>query len=135
MCDEVLLKSNHSGLSINSSNTRSTVVAEMIGFVIRRFIFGHRFSVSNAECLVDQFHHGATHDGHNLDGEYRRVARVWNKEHDEHVLGTLMSLVEPHFEPTTWAAFRKVTVEGVAQLAADRFSERSWRDPLHPRTP
>ena len=41
------------------------------------------------------------------------ITLVWNKEHDEHVLRTLMTLVEPHFEGTTWAAFRKVTVEGV----------------------
>ena len=48
-----------------------------------------------------------------LNDPASQVTHIWNKEHDEHVLRTLMSLVEPHFEGTTWAAFRKVTVEGV----------------------
>ena len=47
-----------------------------------------------------------------------QITLAWNKEHDEHVLGTLMTMVEPHFEGTTWAAFQKVTVEGVKPTVA-----------------
>ncbi len=40
------------------------------------------------------------------------MSQVWNREHDQYVLRQLMALAEPHFEPTTWRAFRRVALDG-----------------------
>ena len=37
---------------------------------------------------------------------------AWDREHDQHVAHRLMDLIQPHFEPTTWQAFRGVALEG-----------------------
>jgi RNA polymerase sigma-70 factor (ECF subfamily) len=49
------------------------------------------------------------------------LSRLWDQQHDEHVARRLMELVEPHFEPTTWQAFRRVALDGVkaATVAAE----------------
>jgi RNA polymerase sigma-70 factor (ECF subfamily) len=40
------------------------------------------------------------------------LSRLWDEEHDRHVLRRLLELVEPDFAPATWEAFRRVTLEG-----------------------
>jgi len=40
------------------------------------------------------------------------LSRLWDEEHDRHVGKRLLELIEPQFEPKTWAAFRGVTLEG-----------------------
>ena len=40
------------------------------------------------------------------------LGRLWDEEHDAHVLSQLMALVQPHFAPTSWEAFRMLTMEG-----------------------
>ena len=40
------------------------------------------------------------------------LAREWDAEHDRHVVRRLLELMEPHFEPKTLSAFRRVVVEG-----------------------
>ena len=45
------------------------------------------------------------------------LSRLWDRQHDQHVARRLMELVEPHFEPTTWRAFRRVVIEGVKAAA------------------
>jgi RNA polymerase sigma-70 factor (ECF subfamily) len=40
------------------------------------------------------------------------LSRLWDEEHDRHVGKRLLELIEPVFEPKTWAAFRGVTLEG-----------------------
>jgi len=49
------------------------------------------------------------------------LSHVWDRQHDQHVARRLMELVEPHFEPTTWRAFRRVVLEGAraATVAAE----------------
>jgi RNA polymerase sigma factor (sigma-70 family) len=49
------------------------------------------------------------------------LSRLWDREHDEHVARRLMELLEPEFEPTTWQAFRLLTLEGkgTAEVAAE----------------
>ena len=41
------------------------------------------------------------------------LSRQWDEEHDRHVARRLLELLEPEFEPTTWAAFRLLVLEGV----------------------
>lgn len=48
-----------------------------------------------------------------LDDPASQMTLIWNQEHDQHVLGELMVIVESYFEPTTWKAFRMTTFEGV----------------------
>jgi RNA polymerase sigma-70 factor (ECF subfamily) len=49
------------------------------------------------------------------------LSRQWDREHNLHVVQRLMELLEPEFEPRTWQAFRKVTLEGrkAADVAAE----------------
>jgi RNA polymerase sigma-70 factor (ECF subfamily) len=49
------------------------------------------------------------------------LSRLWDQEHDRHVAGRLLELLEPHFEPGTWRAFRRVVLDGrkAAAVAAE----------------
>jgi RNA polymerase sigma-70 factor (ECF subfamily) len=47
-----------------------------------------------------------------LEDPASRMSQLWNREHDRYVMGQLLSLVEPHFEPQTWQAFWQVALEG-----------------------
>jgi RNA polymerase sigma-70 factor (ECF subfamily) len=49
-----------------------------------------------------------------LADAHSELSRQWDREHDRYVLGRLLELIAPLFEPTTLAAFRRVAVEGVA---------------------
>jgi RNA polymerase sigma-70 factor (ECF subfamily) len=46
------------------------------------------------------------------------LSRQWDEEHDRYVLRRLMDLIEPLFEPSTLAAFRRVAFDGVAPAQA-----------------
>ena len=46
------------------------------------------------------------------------LSRLWDEEHDRHVLRRLMETIEPLFEATTLAAFRRVAFDGVAPAQA-----------------
>src|SRR5438093_1544483 len=46
-----------------------------------------------------------------LEGRADDLGRLWDDEHDRHVLRRLMELIEPEFAPATWEAFRRVTLE------------------------
>ena len=40
------------------------------------------------------------------------LAREWDRDHDRHVVETLLSVVQPDFSPSTWEAFRRFAVDG-----------------------
>jgi RNA polymerase sigma-70 factor (ECF subfamily) len=42
------------------------------------------------------------------------LSRIWDDEHDRYVLRRLMDLIEPRFEPSTLAAFRRVALDGAS---------------------
>lgn len=44
-------------------------------------------------------------------------SRAWDLEHDRYVVGRLLELLRPHFEPNTWRAFERVTQDGLAPAA------------------
>lgn len=49
------------------------------------------------------------------------LSRLWNQEHDLHVIRRLFELIEPQFEDKSRQAFRYVVIEGLkAGLAAER---------------
>jgi RNA polymerase sigma-70 factor, ECF subfamily len=40
------------------------------------------------------------------------LSRLWDEEHDRHVVRRLLELIQSDFEPTTWRAFQLVVLEG-----------------------
>jgi RNA polymerase sigma-70 factor, ECF subfamily len=49
-----------------------------------------------------------------------RLSRLWDEQHDRHVLHALMELVRPEFTETTWQAFRRAAIDGAqARTVAD----------------
>jgi RNA polymerase sigma-70 factor (ECF subfamily) len=40
------------------------------------------------------------------------LARLWDLEHDRHVVGGLLKAVQPHFTARTWQAFWRTTIGG-----------------------
>ncbi|MEO1529045.1 MAG: sigma-70 family RNA polymerase sigma factor, partial [Planctomycetota bacterium] len=48
-----------------------------------------------------------------LDDPMSQISRIWNEEHDQHVLAQLITSVEPQFQPNTWAAFRMTALQGI----------------------
>ena len=47
-----------------------------------------------------------------LAGDTSGVSRVWNQEHDEHVMKRLLDTIRRQFEPGTWQAFHRQVVDG-----------------------
>jgi RNA polymerase sigma-70 factor (ECF subfamily) len=43
-----------------------------------------------------------------------QLSRLWDDEHNRYVLGRLMELIAPLFEPTTLVAFRRIAFDGIA---------------------
>jgi RNA polymerase sigma-70 factor (ECF subfamily) len=48
------------------------------------------------------------------------LSRLWDQEHDRHVLRRLLELIEPEFAPATWQAFRRLTFDGQPAAAVAR---------------
>jgi RNA polymerase sigma-70 factor (ECF subfamily) len=46
------------------------------------------------------------------------LSRLWDEQHDHHVLRALMELVRPEFREVRWRAFCRVALDGVAARAA-----------------
>ena len=58
---------------------------------------------------------GGSHLDHMLDqleDPHSDLSRLWNHEHDQHVVRRCLELIEPEFAPSTWQAFRRVTLDG-----------------------
>jgi len=55
-----------------------------------------------------------------LEDPESRLSAEWDREHDRHVARRLLELLAGDFEPTTWAAFRMLVLEGIdtAEVAA-----------------
>jgi RNA polymerase sigma-70 factor (ECF subfamily) len=47
-----------------------------------------------------------------LEDPESRLSRLWDEEHDRHVIRRLLELIEPEFEASTWLAFRALVLEG-----------------------
>jgi RNA polymerase sigma factor (sigma-70 family) len=49
------------------------------------------------------------------------LSRLWDQQHDQHVAGRLMELIQPQFEAKTWQAFRHVALDGMkAAIVAEK---------------
>lgn len=49
---------------------------------------------------------------HELESPESALSALWDREHDEHVVATLLRQVAPHFTGPTWQAFRRHVLEG-----------------------
>lgn len=49
---------------------------------------------------------------HLLEDDASQASRVWNEQHDRHVIAQLMEQVRPSFLPKTWEAFRRQVFDG-----------------------
>jgi len=49
------------------------------------------------------------------------LAREWDLDHDRHVFQKLLAIVQPDFQPNTWEAFRRFTIDGhpAVEVAAE----------------
>ena len=60
-----------------------------------------------------------------LEDHHSPLARQWDSEHDRYVVGRLIQLFEPLFEPATRQAFRRVVLEGPPPSEGDWFTRLS----------
>ena len=49
---------------------------------------------------------------HELADDTSESSRLWNAEHDRHVVSQLLGQVRPRFQEQTWTAFRRVMFDG-----------------------
>jgi RNA polymerase sigma-70 factor (ECF subfamily) len=56
-----------------------------------------------------------------LEDPESRLSRLWDREHDRHVVRRLLQMLEPEFEGPTWQAFRLLVLEGkrTAEVACE----------------
>jgi RNA polymerase sigma-70 factor, ECF subfamily len=47
-----------------------------------------------------------------LESPDSALSRLWDREHDKHVIASLMQRVQGDFAPVTWQAFRRHALEG-----------------------
>jgi RNA polymerase sigma-70 factor (ECF subfamily) len=49
------------------------------------------------------------------------ISRIWNEQHDRHIIRRLLELTEPKLAPSTWQAFRRQVMDGAtaATVAAE----------------
>lgn len=55
-----------------------------------------------------------------LEDDTSALSRVWDAEHDQHVIAHLMETVQSRFEPQTWEAFRRQVFGGQRADAVSR---------------
>lgn len=48
-----------------------------------------------------------------LEHDESSLSNVWDAQHDRHVLETLLATIRPEFQPQTWLAFERYTLQGV----------------------
>jgi RNA polymerase sigma-70 factor (ECF subfamily) len=48
-----------------------------------------------------------------LEDPQSELSRQWDRDHDKHVFGKLLGLVQADFEPTTWQAFTRFFLDGL----------------------
>jgi RNA polymerase sigma-70 factor (ECF subfamily) len=54
----------------------------------------------------------AEHRLDSLEDPASNLSRLWDEEHDRHVVRRLLELIQSDFEPATWRAFQLVVMEG-----------------------
>jgi len=55
-----------------------------------------------------------------LEDPASELSAVWNWEHDWFIAQRVLALTEPNFEPQTWTAFARVTMDGARPEAVSK---------------
>src|SRR5262249_42610948 len=89
-----------------------------------RTIFAHRLQAFFRARQARPQPAGGSEGGHMLEqlaDPHSDLSRLWDQEHDPHVARRLLAAIQPDFEPTTWLAFQRTTLEGIqpAVVAAE----------------
>jgi RNA polymerase sigma-70 factor (ECF subfamily) len=60
-------------------------------------------------------------DARDLEDPRSELSRLWDKEHDDHVVRTLLGKVRPEFDDQTWKIFRRLVFDECSprEIAAD----------------
>jgi RNA polymerase sigma-70 factor (ECF subfamily) len=111
------------------------LVQEVLTVVVRRLPEFHRqprrgafrcwLRTITVNCLRDYWrskrvHPQGTGDSefaallHDLEDPHSGLSRQWDEEHDRYVIGRLLELIRPRFEPKTWRAFSRLAFEGAS---------------------
>jgi RNA polymerase sigma-70 factor (ECF subfamily) len=61
-------------------------------------------------------------DARDLEDPRSELSRLWDKEHDDHVVRSLLEKVRPEFDDQTWEIFRRLVFDECSprEIAADR---------------
>jgi RNA polymerase sigma-70 factor (ECF subfamily) len=61
-------------------------------------------------------------EARDLEDPRSELSRLWDSEHDRHVVRSLLEKVRPEFDDTTWEIFRRLVFGGSSprEIAADR---------------
>lgn len=56
-----------------------------------------------------------------LDDPHGELARLWDRDHDRHLVATLLDAIRPDVQPMTWKAFWRTAIEEASpsQVAAE----------------
>lgn len=118
------------------------VVQEVFAVLVRRLpefqraprtgAFRHWLKQITVNCLRDAWRSRRGKPGGTGDSDFLAMleqmedprsglSRVWDEEHDRHVLRGLLQLIRTQFEPRTWRAFERVAIDGAtpAEVAAE----------------
>jgi RNA polymerase sigma factor (sigma-70 family) len=74
---------------------------------LREFWRDHKRDTAFVQTLLDQ-----------LEDPASDLSRLWDREHDQHVLQRLLAQLEPDFEPLTWQAFHRLLAGEESQAVA-----------------
>jgi RNA polymerase sigma factor (sigma-70 family) len=92
---------------------------------LREFRRARRFAIAGNSPLLDQL-------ADQLAESHCRLTQLLNREHDMHVIQTILELIEPEFRPQTWRvlppdARRRRRGDGGLRLASARSAARPSR--------
>jgi len=65
---------------------------------------GYRPTVTGDSDFLDQLDQ--------LEDPASVLSKQWELEHDRHIVGRLLAMIEPDFQPASWQAFRGVMLDG-----------------------
>ena len=66
---------------------------------------GYRPTATGDSAFLDQLEQ--------LEDPASVLSKQWELEHDRHIVGRLLAMIEPDFQPATWQAFRGVMLDGL----------------------
>jgi RNA polymerase sigma-70 factor (ECF subfamily) len=115
------------------------LVQDVMAIVVRRLPdFQHNGRVGafrtwlrtiTVNCLRDHWRSGKRRPSATGDGNFQQVlaqledpasgmSQLWDQEHDRHVTRRLLETLRNDFEPTTWQAFQRTALDGLAAAEA-----------------